>query len=136
SFTRTYDLGRQVSVTRAMPGGIKRLSVAVLLREEAGKPRGKVEIDQVTRLVEATVGYNAGRQDQVTVVSRKCSAAADAEDAGPAWYDAAWVPMVARNVTAVVIALLVLLIGVRPLARGLMKKRDDGAHQRPGLAIG
>ena len=136
SFARSYDLGKQVSVTRATPGNVKRLSVAVLLREETGKPRGKVEIDEVTRLVQAAVGFNPGRQDQVTVVSRKFSQAADTENSGPAWYDAGWVPLVARNVTALVIALLVLILGVRPLAKALLKRRDDASHHRPALAMG
>ena len=135
SFTRTYETGKEISVTRAVPGNVRRLSVAVLLREEPGKPRGIAEINQINELVRATVGYNAQRQDQVTVVSRKFSVAADAGKEGPAWYEAAWVPMAARNGTALVIALLVLFLGVRPLARALLKKRDD-ATQRPALPIG
>ena len=135
SFTRTYETGKEISVTRAMPGNVRRLSVAVLLREEPGKPRGIAEINQINELVRAAVGYNAQRQDQVTVVSRRFSAAADPAKDGPAWYEAAWVPMAARNATALVVALLVLFLGVRPLARALLKKRDDAAH-RPGLPIG
>jgi flagellar M-ring protein FliF len=136
SFSRAYDMGKEISVTRAVPGNIKRLSVAVLLREEPGKPRGKVEIDQINELVRAAVGYDQNRADNVTVVSRKFTAATDAEQSGPAWYDAGWVPLVARNVTALIIALLVLFLGVRPLAKALMKKRDDGAQHRPALAMG
>ncbi len=135
SFTRTYETGKEISVTRAVPGNVRRLSVAVLLREEPGKPRGIAEINQINELVRATVGYNAQRQDQVTVVSRKFSVAADAGKTGPAWYEAEWVPMAARNATALVIALLVLFLGVRPLAKALLKKRDD-ATQRPALPIG
>lgn len=135
SFTRTYETGKEISVTRAVPGNVRRLSVAVLLREEPGRPRGIAEISQINELVRATVGYNAQRQDQVTVVSRKFSVAADAGKTGAAWYEAEWVPMVARNATALVIALLVLFLGVRPLARALLKKRDD-AGQRPALPIG
>ncbi|MBA4761975.1 flagellar basal-body MS-ring/collar protein FliF [Sphingomonas sp.] len=125
SFTRSYSNGREVSVTRNMPGNIKRLSVAVLLREEPGKPRGQVEIRQIDELVKATVGYKAERQDQVTVVSRKFSTNAAAEADGIPFYETPWFAMVARNVTALVIALLVLLLGVRPLARALMRRRDD-----------
>lgn len=125
SFTRSYSNGREVSVTRNMPGNIKRLSVAVLLREEPGKPRGQVEIRQIDELVKATVGYKAERQDQVTVVSRKFSTNAGAEAEGVPFYETPWFAMVARNVTALVIALLVLLLGVRPLARALMRRRDD-----------
>ena len=124
SFTRAYDLGKEVSVTRAAPGGIKRLSVAVLLREPDKGRRTAMEIQQITGLVQAAVGYNPARSDQVTVISKKFSSAADAAPQ-PAWYQAEWVPMVLRNVTAIVIALLVLLLGVRPLAKALMKKRDE-----------
>jgi len=107
----------------------------VLLREEPGKPRGRVEIDQITQLVRAAVGFDANRADQVTVVSRKFSpAAADQATTAPAWYDAGWVPLVTRNVTALIIALLVLFLGVRPLAKALMKKRDEPSH-RPALAM-
>lgn len=138
SFTRSYSNGREVSVTRNMPGSIKRLSVAVLLREEPGKPRGQVEIRQIDELVKATVGFNAERQDQVTVVSRKFSTNAAAEAEGIPFYETPWFAMVARNVTALVIALLVLLLGVRPLARALMRRRDDarGAGAPMGAADG
>ena len=130
SFARSYDLGKEVSVTRAAPGGIKRLSVAVLLREPDKGRRTAMEINQVTELVRSAVGYNAQRADQVTVISKKFAGAADAEPATP-WYQAEWVPMVLRNATALVIALLVLFLGVRPIAKGLMKKREDAT---PGAA--
>ncbi|WP_033921853.1 flagellar basal-body MS-ring/collar protein FliF [Sphingomonas sp. 37zxx] len=134
-FARTYDLGKEVSVTRTAPGGIKRLSVAVLLRDPEGKARTPAEIRQITDLVRAAVGYNAERADQVTVVSRAFSPAVT--DAAPvAWYDAAWVPMVARNATALVIALLVLFVGVRPLVKSLAKKREEApATERSPLPL-
>lgn len=133
-FSRAYDLGKEVSVTHAAPGAVKRLSVAVLLRDpEKGKPRSPVEIQQITQLVRAAIGFDQARGDQVTVISRKFVGAA-IDDKQP-WYDAGWLPVVARNVTAIVIALLVLLLGVRPLAAALLKKRDDGAAQ-PRLALG
>ena len=135
SFTRTYETGKEISITRATPGNVRRLSVAVVLREEPGKPRGVAEINQLNELVRAAVGFNAVRQDQVTVISRKFSTAADAGKTGPAWYEAEWVPMAARNATALVIALLVLFLGVRPLTKALLKKRED-ATSRPALPIG
>ncbi|WP_343521041.1 flagellar basal-body MS-ring/collar protein FliF [Sphingomonas sp.] len=135
SFARSYDNAKEISVTRAAPGNIKRLSVAVLLKEEPGKPRGQVEIRQIDELVKAAVGFNAARQDQVTVVSRKFSSAADSKDEGPAFYESGWFAMIARNVTAIVIALLVLLLGVRPLAKALLKKRED-ANRGSSLPMG
>jgi flagellar M-ring protein FliF len=133
SFQRAYDLGREVSVTRNAPGTIKRLSVAVLLRDPEKTKRTGMEINQITDLVKSAVGFDATRQDQVTVISRKFAAPIDAE-AKTAWYDVPWLPMLARNLTAIVIALLVLFLGVRPLAKALMKKRDDAP--RPALGRG
>ena len=126
-------------MTRAAPGGVRRLSVAVLLRDpDKGPKRSQMEINQVTDLVKSAVGFNAGRQDNVTVISRKFADGGDAAATGtPKWYDNAWLPIVARNLTAVVIALLVLILGVRPLAKALMAKRDDApraATGQPALA--
>lgn len=124
-YARTYDLGKEVSVSRQAPGAIKRLSIAVLLREPAGsKPRTAAEIRQITELVRAAMGYSAARQDQVTVISRPFSAEVTEADK-VAWYDAAWVPMAARNGTALVIALLVLFVGIRPIVRSLSKKKGE-----------
>lgn len=136
SFTRTYETGKQVSVTRNAPGEVKRLSVAVLLREEPGKPRGQVELQQITQLVRTAVGADPNRQDQVTVISRKFSPAPAPELVSQKpWYEAEWVSMAARNGTALVIALLVLFLGVRPLAKALLKKREETPSQRHALAI-
>ena len=121
----------EVSVTRNAPGAVKRLSVAVLLRDPDKGRRTAMEIQQITDLVKSAVGFDPGAQDQVTVISRKFAGAADADADGPAWYDNAWLPMRRAQRTAIVIALLVLLLGVRPLAKALMKKRDDAAAARP-----
>jgi flagellar M-ring protein FliF len=136
TFTRAYDLGREVSVTQAAPGGIKRLSVAVVLRDPGtGKPRTPAEINNITELVRAAVGYDQSRNDQVTVISAKFAGADATADSTP-WYQASWLPMVLRNVTAIVVALLVLLFGVRPLAKTLLKKREEAAQPRLALAGG
>ncbi|MBW6532151.1 flagellar M-ring protein FliF [Sphingomonas sp. RRHST34] len=126
SFQRAYDLNKEVSVTRAAPGNIKRLSVAVLLRDPEKGKRTAMEINQINDLVKSAVGFDQTRNDNVTVISRKFADATDANDA-PKWYDNAWLPVLARNVTALIIALLVLLLGVRPIAKALMKKREDAS---------
>ncbi len=132
SYARAYDLGREVSVTRNAPGGLRRLSVAVVIRDvEGSKPRSPVEMQQITQLVSSAVGANAGRGDQVTVINRRFAAPAELGGGQP-WYESGWLAMVLRNVTAVVIALLVLFLGVRPLSKALMKKRDDA----PRAALG
>ena len=125
TFARAYDLNKEISVTRAVPGRIKRLSVAVLLRDpEKGRPRSPVEIQQINQLVRTAVGFDQARNDQVTVIARKFAGPTALEKQTP-WYDESWVAVAARNGTAIIIALMVLLFGVRPIAKGLMKKRED-----------
>jgi flagellar M-ring protein FliF len=133
SFQRAYDLGKEVSVTRAAPGGVKRLSVAVLLRDPEKGKRTPVEIQQITDLVKSAVGFDQSRQDNVTVISRKFAGGTELAASGH-WYDNAWLPVLARNATAILIAVLVLMLGVRPIAKGLMAKRDETAGT--GRAIG
>ncbi|MBN8816412.1 MAG: flagellar M-ring protein FliF [Sphingomonas sp.] len=133
-YARAYDLGKEVSVTRNAPGGLKRLSVAVVLRDvEGSKPRSPVELQQITDLVRSAVGADAARNDQVTVISRKF-APSTATASGPAFYESSWFATVVRNVTAIVIALLVLILGVRPLAKALLKKRDEASRGNRDLA--
>jgi flagellar M-ring protein FliF len=132
-YSRAYDLGREVSVSRTAPGTITRLSVAVLLRDpETGKPRSTLEIQQITQLVQTAVGYSQPRGDRVTVISRKFAGATVLDDKQP-WYEAGWLPVVARNITALVIALLVLFLGVRPLAAAVLKKREELPQPRAAL---
>lgn len=133
-YNRAYNVGREISVTQGVPGDIRRLSVAVVLRDPGtGKPRSQAEIAKITDLVRAAVGYDASRNDQVTVIQAKF-AGADADVASTPWYQSPWVPIVARNATAIIVALLVLLFGVRPLAKTLLKKRDEASQ--PRLALG
>ncbi|WP_448659850.1 flagellar basal-body MS-ring/collar protein FliF [Sphingomonas sp. CJ99] len=131
NFARSYDVNREVSVTRQMPGQVRRLSVAVLLREpDGGKPRSPVELQQITQLVRAAVGYNAARGDQVTVISRKFSTEVTST-VEPEWYEADWVPMVLRHGTALLIALLVLFMGVRPLVKAMTRKKEVPVEPGP-----
>ncbi len=130
SYQRAYDLGKEVSVTRAAPGGVKRLSVAVLLRDPEKGKRNGLELQQINDLVKSAVGFDQSRGDQVTVISRKF-AGGDTGEAKQPWYDSGWVPVIARNLTAIVIALMVLMLGVRPLAKALMGKREEATPALP-----
>jgi flagellar M-ring protein FliF len=56
SSTRNYELGREVAVTNASPGKVRRLSVAVALSGAAMAKAKPGEIDQIKQLVSAAVG--------------------------------------------------------------------------------
>src|SRR3546814_5768561 len=103
--------GREVSVTRNALGTVKRLSVAVALRNpETGKPRSAKEIAALEQLIKGAVGCDQGRGDVVAVSARKF-VAADAVGLGEKWYEASWVSMLARNLSALLVA-LVLVFGI------------------------
>jgi flagellar M-ring protein FliF len=119
SSARTYELGREVAVTNATPGKIKRLSVAVALSGAIMAKAKPAEIDQIKQLVTAAVGADTARGDQVAVVVRSFSPVAVTP---PAFWETPWFAMIVRNVVALLAVLLTLLLGVRPLIKAL--KRD------------
>ena len=120
NYDRTFQLGHEVSVTKNPTGTIKRLSVAVALKQGA-KPRSVAEMAQIEQLVKGAVGFDQQRGDQFALTSRAFVDPAAA--AGPKWYEASWVGIAARNGSALLIALLAFF-GV---AKPLMKKRAKGA---------
>jgi len=115
-YDRTFQLGHEVSVTRNPIGTVKRLSVAVALKQGA-KPRGVAEMAQIDQLVKGAVGFDQNRGDQVALTSRTF---VDPEAAPAAkWYDSPWLGVIGRNVTGLVIALLAFFGVIKPL----MKRR-------------
>ena len=114
-YRAALELGREVSVTRTAPGSVKRLSLAVVLRDTPGKKRTPVEMQQIEALVRGAVGFDAARGDVVTVSARPF--VADPVVA-PAWYENAWIPVAARYLGA----LLALAAGWFVIGRPLLKR--------------
>lgn len=114
NYNRTFAVGREVSVTRAQTGTVKRLSVAVALRNPDGRPRGVAEIQNLEQLVKGAVGFDQARGDVVALTSRAFAAT---EETAPSWWEAGWVSLVVRNLTALIIALLVIFVFAKPLLK-------------------
>ncbi|MCP1471576.1 flagellar M-ring protein FliF [Sphingobium sp. OAS761] len=115
TFNRNFELGREVSVTRDALGTVKRLSVAVALDNGAdGKPRSAQEIAALEALVKGAVGFDQARGDVVALSSR--SFVKEAEVQAP-WYEADWIAPLARNISALLVALLVIFGIGRPLLK-------------------
>lgn len=122
STSRTYELGREVAVTNAGPGRIRRLSVAVALSAAAMARAKPGEIEQIRQLVSAALGAQPQRGDQVAVVVRNFQ---PVQIETPKFWETPWFAMAVRNGVALLAVLLTLLLGVRPLIKAL--KRDAPA---------
>ena len=116
TFARNFEVGKAVSVTRAVPGQLRRLSVAVVVRSDAlGAVKGQAaQIASLTALVKGAVGYDVRRGDVVTVAGR---AFVDAEAFGEtAW----WSPIASQAGQGMLIlaGLAMLIFGIgRPWLR-------------------
>ncbi|ANK12585.1 flagellar basal-body MS-ring/collar protein FliF [Erythrobacter neustonensis] len=126
---RAYELGREVAVTTAGPGSLKKLSVAVAVSDEALKAAAPMTAQQLQALVSAAVGANTQRGDTVQVVASKFEPA-DLEP--PAFYEEPWFAMLVRYGTALIAVLLVLLLAVKPLIGRIRDKKSPAADSAPG----
>ena len=132
--SRSYELGREVSVSNTGPGGIKRMTVAVVLSAEAMKKSKPADVERLKALIGAAVGADANRGDQVEVMVRSFADTA-AEEEIP-FYEASWFATLVRYGATLIGLLLVLLLGVRPLLRALRgdsKAADSAALQEEHL---
>ncbi|TIX51528.1 flagellar basal-body MS-ring/collar protein FliF [Alteraurantiacibacter aquimixticola] len=129
SSQRTYELGREVAVTSTRPGGVRRISVAVALSEEALQAIQPATAEQVQQLVSAAVGADPQRGDQVTVIA---GAFGPVEEDETPFYDTSWFAMALRYGSALIALLLGLLLGVRPIINALRGPESDGTALEEG----
>jgi flagellar M-ring protein FliF len=136
TFNRSFELGREVSVTKDAVGTVKRLSVAVALDNGPdGKPRSAQEIAALEALVKGAVGFDQARGDVVALSSRSFLKEAEAQTP---WYEADWIAPLARNVSALLVALLVIFGIGRPLLkrRAAAQAATDEQTAAAGQQIG
>jgi flagellar M-ring protein FliF len=138
TYARQFQLGREVSVTRGASGVVSRLSVAVALANPPGRAaRNTADIAAIEALVKGAIGFNAARGDVVTVSARPF--VAPGTNADPAWWQAAWLGGLVRNVSALLVLLLGFFLIVRPMlrradARNTARVEAQAALSLPGLA--
>ncbi len=125
TYNRSYELGHQVSVTKNPVGTVRRLTVAVALRQpQGGKPLTAQQQQQIQDLVKGAVGFDQSRGDIVSVSQQ--AFVVDAAAAGPKWYEASWVMLIARNLTALAVAAIIVF----GIGRPLLKRRAALADQK------
>lgn len=127
NYTRSFDVGREIAVTHQPQGGLRRLSVAVALRDVKGeKKRSAADVAALENLVKGAVGFNSERGDVVAISARPF--AEQTEEAVNFW-DQPWFFPLVRQVGAVLGALLAFLIVGRPLVAAV-KNRMAASKER------
>jgi flagellar M-ring protein FliF len=144
SATRNYEIDKTISHIKQPTGNIRRLSVAVVVDDivTVGK-KGKVtrtartpeELTRMTSLAREAVGFDEKRGDSVNVTNAAFSmpAAAGAVEEAP-WWKQEWLWDIARQVGGGLLALLLLLLVVRPLLRGLHARPTGAALSTGGVS--
>ncbi len=128
SSSRRWELGREVSVANSAPGAIKRLSVAVALSGDAIKGANEAKLAELKTLISAAVGANEARGDQVAVMVSEFEPI-NAVDTP--FYEEGWFARLLRIGGGILVALVIVALGARPLLRSL-KGRND-AKEVPAL---
>ena len=129
NYNRSYDVGREISVTHQPVGRLKRLSVAVAIKAGA-KPRTAAEIAQIDSLVKGAVGFDSTRGDTVAIAARPF---VETPEVKQAFYEAPWFMQVVRQVLAILGALLAFFLVGRPLKK-MMKARAARTVEQDKIA--
>jgi flagellar M-ring protein FliF len=125
TYSRSFDVGREISVTHQPEGRLRRLSVAVALNE-ADKKRTPAEISAIENLVKGAVGFDATRGDLVIVTSRPF---VPVEEITAHFWDSSWFLPLVRQLGALVAALLAFLFIGRPLMKSLRRGASSAAQE-------
>lgn len=135
----------EVSETRRevlrTPGGIKRMTVAVLVNgvpDDSGAlvPRSEDEITALTALVEDIVGFDAGRGDEITVQSMPfVGTSAALGTPAPGWAQST-LPSAGTLIRMGLLALVALVLGLFVLRPLLRKPTEEDTIELPALPDG
>jgi flagellar M-ring protein FliF len=123
TFSRNFDVGREISVTHQPQGRLRRLSVAVAVNESGAK-RTPADMSAIETLVKGAVGFDGARGDLVVVTSRPF---VQAEQSTAHFWDSGWFLPLVRQICALIAAILVYFFIGRPLMKSL--RRDPIAAE-------
>ena len=115
---RAYEVGREISVTHQPQGRLKRLSIAVALNQ-GQKALTQADLAKIEGLVKGAVGYDQTRGDVVAISQRPF---AKVDDVPPAFYDQPWFMPLAKQIGAVLAALLAFLFIGRPMIKSAKQR--------------
>ncbi|GAA0561502.1 flagellar basal-body MS-ring/collar protein FliF [Rheinheimera aquimaris] len=127
--SRQFDNGRAVTHTKFEVGRLKSMSVSVLVNEAAAGDTGwsQAQLQQLGEMVKTATGFQAERGDQFNITSFGFVAPAERAgvQSGLPWWQLPEVKEYARYVFGSLIALALILFGVRPLVNHLISGKKQ-----------
>jgi flagellar M-ring protein FliF len=132
STTRNYELDREIRYVKQQVGSIDRVSVAVVINQDAyispaeGEATGisAEELERLTEVVKGVVGFSEARGDSVAVVPSSFAVPVDIVPEIPWWEDGSIVDLIKYG-SSLILILLILIFVARPIIRANMPQ-DDG----------
>lgn len=135
--TRNYELDKTITHKRQAPGGIKRVSVAVIIDDKVSvndkgetirTPLEPEEIEQFTAMAREAIGFDENRGDSVVVFNRSFQPVEEIAPIEPApIWEQPWVWNLSKQVLAGLSVLLLILMVVRPAMRNLKPSKQTVA---------
>ena len=136
-----FDVDETFRETQLPTGTVQKLSVAVLIDNKAssgdgpGEPLTQEELDGLTELAKRAVGFDEARGDTIAVLNSAFLPAAEIGkvEPPPIW-EQPWVWDIARQLSGVILVLLLALFVVKPIVKNLTT--PEPPPLLPGGAMG
>nr|WP_315591644.1 flagellar basal-body MS-ring/collar protein FliF [uncultured Cupriavidus sp.] len=128
--TTNYELDRTVRHVQQAPGGVKRLSVAVVVNyrskvDAKGKPVTEAlsakELAQIENLTKEAMGFSADRGDSLNVVNSPFTAENEKEPELPLWKQPQMIDLAKTGVGYLLLAILGIFLWFK-VARPVLRK--------------
>ena len=138
--TRNYEVNKNISHIREVPGVINRLSVAVVVDYTVDDEGNRVALepallDQINALVREAVGFNQARGDTVQVINSPFVAPDPIEPLPePGFLEQPWVWELGRGAMAALAVLALIFAVLRPMIRYSTTYAPPMAPEQPRLA--
>ena len=127
TYTRNFDVGREIAVTHQPQGNLRRLSVAVALRDVKGQKKpAAADIAALEALVKGAVGFSTERGDVVAISSRPF---AESPESVVNFWDEPWFFPLVQQVGAVLAAILAFVFIGRPMMKAAKGKMAAAREQ-------
>ena len=133
---KTFDVGRSVKHTQYQSMILSKLSVSVLLNSAIAGKKGwsKEELNDFTKMVEDSIGFDSARGDKFTISSFKFISPEEVKIEELPWWQQVNSISYLRYLISIILGLLLIFVVLRPLVKQLTQTGNE--EQSPGRIKG